>query len=684
MSGIELKPVKSGGTNILLPLGKTNIGRGAFFSIGDKRVSRNHAVFEVEDGKVKIMPIHTNPTFFRREGGSKLVPLIKDKWQDLKNGDRIALTPDEHIFEIVIDERPIVQETQSPRHTLGDSSPLKLSSPQQNNGIHDARKENGQNDPISDGRQKENNDISTNAEGRSKSPIQEEKIDVKSEEEGRNGSSDAAADREHEEDATSKKEDEVKKVEEEEEEEEEKKTDVAVEEEKEDDHAGIQRTAAGTVVIDGGKEVALPVQRDRKLPSWMTAIQKADKEPAPAKVNKQQPPARAAPKEAKASDAAQKRGRGRPKGNSKSQSQVTRTPAKSRSRVRDDSEYDEDYSEEEPAPKRSKSSRSQRGTTKVASYAEDDYDDLDEEWVASDMDDDGSDWEMDSQSQSQKKGKGRKKTRNSPRGKASSPRKRGRPRKYTHTSEEDWSEEELYVPRPTKRRASSSSNSQPVAQTKRRGKQTYAEHDVSEEESEDEVVPQRNQRTNTNKGKKTDAKRKDHDVSDGDEEDDAATTQKKQTGKKKLKRCQFGKRCYRKNPVHFAEYCHPGDPDYDVNSEEDDDGDDRLECEYGTSCYRKSEEHKEIYKHTKPPGRPKREATKRGKKRGDDSNDDDDEPNTYDYNDSFIDDEDEMPSPRDNISDDSDWGPDQEDSQDVQDLMKEAKGFMRNKKMHKT
>ena len=43
----------------------------------------------------------------------------------------------------------------------------------------------------------------------------------------------------------------------------------------------------------------------------------------------------------------------------------------------------------------------------------------------------------------------------------------------------------------------------------------------------------------------------------------------------------------RKNQEHFKDFCHPGDPDYNSNPEdEDDDGDDRPECEFGTSCYR--------------------------------------------------------------------------------------------------
>ena len=64
--------------------------------------------------------------------------------------------------------------------------------------------------------------------------------------------------------------------------------------------------------------------------------------------------------------------------------------------------------------------------------------------------------------------------------------------------------------------------------------------------------------------------------------------------------------------------------------------------------------------------------------------DDEDAPNTYDYNDSFLNDEQvsgSSSSGNDKASDDSDWGPEVEDSQDIRDLKKEAKGFIKNKKM---
>lgn len=64
--------------------------------------------------------------------------------------------------------------------------------------------------------------------------------------------------------------------------------------------------------------------------------------------------------------------------------------------------------------------------------------------------------------------------------------------------------------------------------------------------------------------------------------------------------------------------------------------------------------------------------------------DDDGEPNTYDYNDSFIDDANQSSDESTEYggeSEDSDWGPG--DNEDVSELMDEAKGFISNKKMHK-
>ncbi|CAL7951240.1 unnamed protein product [Xylocopa violacea] len=55
--------------------------------------------------------------------------------------------------------------------------------------------------------------------------------------------------------------------------------------------------------------------------------------------------------------------------------------------------------------------------------------------------------------------------------------------------------------------------------------------------------------------------------------------------------CKYGKKCYRKNPQHKAEFSHFGDPDYDAL-------DNREECPYGAKCYRTNPQHKMQFKHT--------------------------------------------------------------------------------------
>lgn len=66
-----------------------------------------------------------------------------------------------------------------------------------------------------------------------------------------------------------------------------------------------------------------------------------------------------------------------------------------------------------------------------------------------------------------------------------------------------------------------------------------------------------------------------------------------------------------------------------------------------------------------------------GKKGLEEESDDDGEPNEYDLNDSFIDDEEEECEPTD---EDSDWEPSSEEKEDVETLVKEAQGFVKTKK----
>ncbi|XP_056423879.1 aprataxin and PNK-like factor [Hyla sarda] len=161
------------------------------------------------------------------------------------------------------------------------------------------------------------------------------------------------------------------------------------------------------------------------------------------------------------------------------------------------------------------------------------------------------------------------------------------------------------------------------------------------------------------------------------------SSQQSQPSQKKRTPCMYGEKCYRKNPVHFQEFSHPGDSDYcDVENGSQDDSDDRPECPYGTDCYRKNPQHKLEYKHTKPPGRKLRKRNPKKAKRSalDGDSDDDGEGNEYDLEDSFIDDDEEEDF--DFTDEDSDWMPDSEDknSEDMKDLLREAKQFVRGKR----
>ncbi|NWV86302.1 APLF factor, partial [Dasyornis broadbenti] len=136
--------------------------------------------------------------------------------------------------------------------------------------------------------------------------------------------------------------------------------------------------------------------------------------------------------------------------------------------------------------------------------------------------------------------------------------------------------------------------------------------------------------------------------------------------------CMYGSGCYRKNPIHFQQFSHPGDDDYhDMETMAQDDSDNRPECPYGTACYRKNPQHKLEYKHSAPPG-------KRAVKK-DHANDG--EANEYDLKDSFTDEEEEEEEcePTD---EDSDWEPSSEekDNDDVETLVQEARRFVRTKK----
>lgn len=158
------------------------------------------------------------------------------------------------------------------------------------------------------------------------------------------------------------------------------------------------------------------------------------------------------------------------------------------------------------------------------------------------------------------------------------------------------------------------------------------------------------------------------------------------------KKCPYGKKCYRKNPMHFEEFSHPGENDNEDENEERSGVDgEKTECPYGMKCYRQNNPH-HATKHThtsigkeRTSRRKRKTRTKKGKSLLDKDEDADGE-NEYDMNDSFLASSDESSGYSDDPND-SDYAPQSgkedadEEEEDLDELVAEAKGFIKNKKM---
>ncbi|UJR30751.1 hypothetical protein I4U23_018271 [Adineta vaga] len=106
-------------------------------------------------------------------------------------------------------------------------------------------------------------------------------------------------------------------------------------------------------------------------------------------------------------------------------------------------------------------------------------------------------------------------------------------------------------------------------------------------------------------------------------------------------RCPYGESCYRKNLIHRQEVSHPGDPDWEIK--DNDEKKTKPDCPYGNECYRQNADHLNEYSHPRKKCielNTKSRSTKRKKIEDEDDDDDDGLPNEYDYNDSFINDDD--------------------------------------------
>ncbi|KAM9792207.1 aprataxin and PNK-like factor [Neosynchiropus ocellatus] len=129
--------------------------------------------------------------------------------------------------------------------------------------------------------------------------------------------------------------------------------------------------------------------------------------------------------------------------------------------------------------------------------------------------------------------------------------------------------------------------------------------------------------------------------------------------------CPYGSSCYRKNPAHFQECSHPGDPDF--QDEEEVDEAQLPECPYGTDCYRKNPLHRKEFKHTRRPAR----STRTSRNPVDDEDDEDED----EYESSFIDDSGDGDGDSDYVPAGSD-----DDGEDVKRLQREARDFLKKRK----
>ncbi|ESO96546.1 hypothetical protein LOTGIDRAFT_159962 [Lottia gigantea] len=642
MASVQLRSLDDGNITDVPESGVTVVGRGPFLEITDKRVSRNHANLEIVDGKLYLTPIHVNPCFFKKGGEGSQKILEKDEKFCLEEGDVFGLLPDQLFFKVLYKNKPV----------NGDVKKEPESVPSQTNGD---TKSDAKADPD------ESWDKSSDNEKEEKKP------DIKNEMKSENNNDEASS-----------------------------------------------SSGAGpsTVTPPGQKEMALPLERKRQLPAWLVQAAKtgpspekkktAPKVPAaskrapraatskpipeafltdgedddeiiPVKKSRGRPAPRKPPKDSFSEGESEEEPPPKPKNRSKTLTPGTRTP-----RRKDQFNSDEDDSDEligrkaKPIPRRTarpptpESFTPSKRPVRAAKYARgsyvddyiiedeesDDYDEFgsqkkyeeDSDFIMED-DDSGSDW---GSKKSKGKGKGKAAAKNTPkpRSTAKGSRSRGRSRKSRSDVDSDEYLDE-YVPRPSKRRASKAAKSE------------------SEEDSSPPPKPRE-----TKKKKKPDSE----DDDDGDDEP------------KKRIPCEFGKKCYRKNPAHFKECCHPGDKSYDEADDDEADDDEKAECPYGTSCFRTNPAHQEQYSHNNKPkkdaSRPKREtAGKKSVLQGDE--DDNGERNTYDYNDSFLDNNEAEESEEsffDPAEEDSDYDP---ESEDVAGLLKEAKGFQKNKKLVK-
>ncbi|GFO48216.1 Aprataxin and pnk-like factor [Plakobranchus ocellatus] len=646
-------------------------------------------------GRGQFLQTHTNPCFLRVESSKEQSVLTRDVKHLLNNGDEFGLLPDQLFYRV---HYPLIngKDSETLKETnKQDDIKQEDKKDQHGDGVKPEAVSNGGSENLkSDDTSDEKAAIKENQSHEVKESLNK---NVNNKEEGEEG-------------VKNQKEEPAAE-----------KDDKEEEKNQEDYEAGAE------------EDLAAPVDKKRVLPAWMvkaanqepsTKGNASPKKPMSVAVNKRAPGAKLTKpdhdeegddddddaeedKDFEEKDdqeyTPKKKGRGR---------RLTKLSDD------DDDDYeeeesDDDYTPEKPAPK-GRGGRSKK-RRKGSDSEDDDF---------SDEDDDYSPRKPKSKSTKKTpKGKGKKKT--PARGaKAVTPRSRTK-RKY---ADDDDDEDELLPRRRGRAGDEDEDDELPSRRPQRAAKQkrgSYVDDPLIEEAledfaSEEEVVEDKDsdfevdgvedsgsdwERSNSQKQKvskikgkatgrtpgrgganknKKKGRRSSRAVDSDDEDDDdimeddepyvprpskrrggqlSQDTDSDEDGHKKKRRrehCQYGKKCYRKNPVHFRTYCHPGDSSYDEEDKDD-------------SAPKESRKDKDSGKASPPkPSRPQRSTA--GTKLVTHGTEDDDMPDTYDYQDSFIDDG-TQPSEGE-AEDDSDY----DAEEDIRGLNKEAKSFVRGKK----
>nr|XP_047132211.1 aprataxin and PNK-like factor isoform X4 [Hydra vulgaris] len=89
---------------LVLPFGKTVLGRGPLLKITDKRVSRSHAVIINDENKLLLKSLCKYPTYYCPPGLEEVIPLKYNEECVLANAGKISFLPDDLIFQVIIEE----------------------------------------------------------------------------------------------------------------------------------------------------------------------------------------------------------------------------------------------------------------------------------------------------------------------------------------------------------------------------------------------------------------------------------------------------------------------------------------------------------------------------------------------------------------------------------------------------